>query len=57
MEKFDFAAALAELGRIAEKMESQDTPVDDMKGLMDRARDIYDGCGKYLSGLREDLQA
>ena len=56
MKKFDYPAAVAELERIADKVEDPKTSFDDIKGLIERSQKLVDGCGKYLRTVRETLE-
>lgn len=55
-EKFDYAAAVAELEEIATKVEDPKTPVEDMEAMIRRSVDLIAACRAYLRGAREKVE-
>jgi len=55
-EKFDYAAATAELERIAAKIEDPQTSLDDIGALVKRSQELVDRCRKYLRTVRESIE-
>ena len=55
-EKFDYAAAVAELEAIAAKVEDPKTPVEDMEAMIRRSVDLIAACRAYLRGAREKVE-
>lgn len=55
-EKFDYAAAVAELESIASKVEDPKTPVDDMETMIRRSVELISACRAYLRGAREKVE-
>ncbi|MGM9785492.1 MAG: exodeoxyribonuclease VII small subunit [Candidatus Cryptobacteroides sp.] len=55
-EKFDYAAAVAELEAIAARVEDPKTPVEDMEAMIRRSVDLIAACRAYLRGAREKVE-
>ena len=52
MEEFDYAKALEELERIAEKVEDPSTAIDDIDTYIRRSDELVGKCREYLRTLR-----
>lgn len=52
MEEFDYAKALEELERIAEKVEDPSTAIDDIEKYIRRSDELVGKCREYLRTLR-----
>ena len=52
MEEFDYAKALEELERIAEKVEDPSTGIDDIDKYRRRSDELVGKCREYLRTLR-----
>ncbi|MBO8480778.1 MAG: exodeoxyribonuclease VII small subunit [Bacteroidetes bacterium] len=52
MEEFDYAKALEELERIAEKVEDPSTAIDDIDKYIRRSDELVGKCREYLRTLR-----
>lgn len=52
MEEFDYAKALEELERIAEKVEDPSTAIDDIDNYIRRSDELVGKCREYLRTLR-----
>ncbi len=52
MEEFDYAKALEELERIAEKVEDPSTAIDDIDKYIRRSDELVGKCREYLMTLR-----
>ncbi len=52
-EKFDYAAAVAELEKIAATVENPETPIDDIDGYIRRSEKLIADCRAWLRGVRE----
>lgn len=50
---FDYAGAVAELEKIAAKVESDDVGIDDMDRCIRRTEELISGCRRYLRSARE----
>ena len=57
MEKFEYRQAVAELERIAEKVEDPATGLDDIDKYVRRSSELVDKCRAYLRGVRETVSA
>ena len=51
-EEFDYAKALEELERIAEKVEDPSTAIDDIDKYIRRSDELVGKCREYLRTLR-----
>lgn len=56
-EKFNYTAAMAELEKIAERVEDASTGIDDIDKYIARTRELVDGCRNYLRTARENLDS
>ena len=56
-QKFDYAKAIAELERIAEKVENPETKLDDIDSLVARSKELLDQCRKYLRTVKEKIDS
>ena len=54
-EKFDYAAAMAELEAIAKKVEAPQTRLDDIDALVDRSKALLAACRSYLRSVKEKI--
>lgn len=54
-EKFDYTKAVAELDRIAAKVEDPSTSLDDIGALVKRSRELIEACRNYLRTVRESI--
>lgn len=52
---FDYAAAVAELEKMASRVESADVSIDDIDRYIRRSDELISGCRKYLRSAREKL--
>lgn len=52
---FDYAAAVAELEKMAARVESADVSIDDIDMYIRRSAELVSGCRKYLRSAREKL--
>lgn len=57
LEGFDYAAAVAELEKIAEKAENPETGIDDIDKYIKRSDELISKCRAYLRGARGKLDA
>lgn len=55
-EKFDYSKAVAELDRIAAKVEDPSTSLDDIGALVKRSKELIEECRKYLRSVRESIE-
>ncbi|MCM1176772.1 MAG: exodeoxyribonuclease VII small subunit [Bacteroidales bacterium] len=55
--KFDYAAAVAELERIAAKAEDPATGIDEIDRYIRRSDELISACRAYLRGARERLDS
>jgi len=55
MEKFNYAEAIAELEKIAAKVEDPATGLEDIDKYIARSEEIIKACREYLRGAREKL--
>lgn len=53
--EFDYTEAMAELEKIAAKVEDPDTSLDDIGELVKRSRDLVAKCREYLRTVRESV--
>ncbi len=53
---FDYAAAVAELEKIAAKVEDPQTPLDDIDKYLKRSEELIASCRGYLRGVREKVK-
>ena len=56
MEKFDYAAALAELEKIAAKVEDPSTGLEDVDKYIRQSDELIEKCRAYLRAAREKLE-
>ena len=56
-EKFDYAAAIAELEEIAGKVEDPETKLSDIDALVDRSRLLIKACREYLRTVQEKIDS
>lgn len=54
---FDYAAAVAELEKMASRVESADVSIDDIDRYIKRSDELISGCRKYLRSAREKLSS
>ncbi len=54
---FDYAAAVAELEKMASQVESADVSIDDIDKYIKRSDELISGCRKYLRSAREKLSS
>lgn len=54
---FDYAAAVAELEKMAAEVESADVSIDDIDRYIRRSDELISGCRKYLRSAREKLSS
>lgn len=52
---FDYAAAVAELEKMAARAESADVSIDDIDKYIRRSEELISGCRQYLRSAREKL--
>lgn len=52
-ETFDYAAAVAELEKIAQTVENPQTSIDDIDGYIRRSEKLIADCRAWLRGVRE----
>lgn len=52
---FDYAAAVAELEKIAATVENPETPVDDIDKYLKRSEELIASCRSWLRGVREKV--
>ncbi len=52
-EMFDYAAAVAELEKIASTVENPETPIDDIDKYIRRSEKLIADCRAWLRGVRE----
>lgn len=57
MKEFDYTKAMAELEKIALKVEDPRTGVEDIEKYMKRSQELMEACRNYLRGAREKLDA
>ena len=55
--KFDYAAAVAELEKIASQVEEPGTRLDDIDKLVSRSKELLKGCREYLQGVKEKIDS
>ena len=55
-ETFDYAAAVAELEKIAATVENPETPVDDIDKYLKRSEELIASCRNWLRGIRERVK-
>ncbi len=53
---FDYAAAVAELEKIAAKVEDPQTPIDDIDKYLKRSEELIALCRGWLRGIREKVK-
>ncbi len=53
---FDYAAAVAELEKIAATVENPETPVDDIDKYLKRSEELIASCRAWLRGIREKVK-
>ena len=56
-EKFDYAAAIAELEDIARKVEDPETKLDGLDALVARSRTLIRECREYLRTVKDRIDA
>ena len=56
-QKFDYAKAVAELEAIAQKVENQETKLDDIDALVGRSRELLKQCRDYLRSVKEKIDS
>lgn len=54
-EKFDYAAAMAELEAIAKKVEDPGTRLDDIDALVGRSKELMAACRAYLRTVKDKI--
>ena len=54
-EKFDYAKAVAELEKIAAKVEDPATKLDDIDALVARSNKLLKDCRAYLRSMKERI--
>lgn len=54
--KFDYTKAVAELDRIAAKVEDSETSLDDIGALVKRSKELIEQCRQYLRTVRESIE-
>ena len=54
--KFDYAAAMAELEKIAATVEDPAVGIDDIDRYIKRSKELVDACRAYLRTARERLE-
>lgn len=54
--KFDYTKAVAELDRIAAKVEDSETSLDDIGTLVKRSKELIEQCRQYLRTVRESIE-
>ncbi|MBQ1619342.1 MAG: exodeoxyribonuclease VII small subunit [Bacteroidales bacterium] len=55
-ERFDYARAMAELERIAARVEDPQTSLDDIGALVKRSKELISQCREYLRTVRESIE-
>ena len=55
-EKFDYAAAVAELDAIVANVEDPKTSLDDIAALVGRSKALITQCREYLRSVRESIE-
>lgn len=55
-ETFDYAAAVAELEKIAATVENPETPIDDIDKYLKRSEELIASCQAWLRGVREKVK-
>lgn len=55
-QKFDYTRAVAELDRIAAKVEDPETSLDDIGALVKRSKELIEQCRQYLRTVRESIE-
>lgn len=55
-EEFNYAEALEELEKIAQKVEDPQTGIDDIDKYIARSTELVEACRKYLRSAREKLE-
>ena len=53
--EFDYAEAMAELEKIAAKVEDPDTSLDDIGALVNRSKELVARCREYLRTVRDSV--
>lgn len=53
--EFDYTKAMAELEKIAAKVEDPDTSLDDIGALVKKSKDLVSQCREYLRTVRESV--
>ena len=53
---FDYAAAVAELEKIAATVENPETPIDDIDKYLKRSEELIAACRNWLRGVREKVK-
>ena len=56
-QKFDYAAAMAELEQIAAKVEDPATGLDDIDALVARSKALIKDCRDYLRSVKEKIDS
>lgn len=56
MAKFDYHEAVAELDRIAEKVEDPSVGLDDIEKYVKRAKELIAACRAYLRSVRDKVE-
>ncbi|MBP5397852.1 MAG: exodeoxyribonuclease VII small subunit [Bacteroidales bacterium] len=54
---FDYAAAVAELERIAQTVEDPSTGIDDIDKALARTKELVEGCRAYLRSARAQTES
>ena len=54
---FDYAAAVAELEKIAERVEDPATGIDDIDKALERTKELVKGCREYLRSARSETES
>ena len=54
---FDYAAAVAELERIAQRVEDPSTGIDDIDKALARTKELVEGCRAYLRSARTETES
>lgn len=55
--KFNYAEAVMELERLAEKVEDPSTGIDDIDAYIKRSDELVGSCRAYLRGMRERVDS
>lgn len=56
MDKFDYQKAVAELERIAVKVEDPSTGLDDIDKYVKRSKELIASCRAYLRSVRDKVE-